>query len=92
MQLVKTVGWRRLLKRPALMIDPTVRGVRLSADLASLILDLAIMMRIDLAVMKFGLEMTIKQCARYVRMALFSSASKECETEQGLCSVVRTVQ
>ena len=54
------------------MSDPTVRGVRSPTNLASLIPDLAIMVRIDLAMMKFGLEMAIKRCAGCVRMALFS--------------------
>ena len=92
MQVVKTVGQRRLLKRPALMSDLTVRGVRSSVDLASLIHDLAIMVRIDLEMMNFALEMAIKQRTGCVRMTLFSSASRECEVEQQLCSVVRTVE
>ena len=92
MHVFKTVGLRCLLKRPALMSDPTVRRVRSLMDLASLIPDLAIMVRIDLAMMNFGLDMDINQYARCVRMELFSSMRKECETEQGLCSVERTVE
>ena len=56
------------------MSDLTTRRVRLSVDLVSLIPDLAIMVRIDLAMMNFGLEVTIKQHVQCVRMALFSSA------------------
>ena len=63
------------------MSDLTVRRVRSSMDLASLIPNLAIMVRIDLAIMNFGLEVTIKQCTGCVRMALFSSVSRECEAE-----------
>ena len=54
------------------MSDLTVRRVRLPIDYVSLIPDLAIMARIDLAMMKFGLEMDIKRCAGCIRMALFS--------------------
>ena len=54
------------------MIDSTIRGVRLSVDLASLILDLVIMVMIDLEMMNFGLEVAIKQCTGCIRMALFS--------------------
>ena len=50
------------MKRPALMIDPTVGGVGLSVDLASLIPDLVIMVMIDLEMMNFGLKVAIKQC------------------------------
>ena len=50
MQVVKPVGWQHLLKRPALMGDPTVRRIRL-VDLVSLISDLAIMVKLDLVMM-----------------------------------------
>ena len=42
------------------MIDPIVRGVGLSTNLASLILDLVIMVIIDLAMMSFDLGVAIK--------------------------------
>ena len=50
------------------MSDPTVRGVRSSMDLASLILDLVIMVMIDLEMMNFELEVSIKQRAGCIRM------------------------
>ena len=54
------------------MIDQTIGRVGLPVDLVSLISNLAIMVRIDLAMMNFGLEMDIKQCVGCIRMALFS--------------------
>ena len=48
------------MKRPALMIDLTIRGVRLSLDLTSLIPNLVIMVIIDLEIMSFELEVAIK--------------------------------
>ena len=51
MQVVKLVGWRHLLKRPALMGDLTIRRIISPADLESLIFDLAIMVKLDLAMM-----------------------------------------
>ena len=72
MQVVKTVSWWCLLKRPALMSDPTIRGVRSPTDLESLIPDLAIMVMIFLAMMNFGMEVAIKQRTGCVNMALFS--------------------
>ena len=53
MQVAKTIGRQCLLKQTTLMTDPIVRGVGLPMDLVSLILDLAIMVRIDLGMMKF---------------------------------------
>ena len=76
MHVFKTVGLRCLLKRPALMSDPTVRRVGSPMDSTSLIPNLAIMARIDLAMMNFGLEVAIKQCVGCIRMALFSSARR----------------
>ena len=63
MQVVKPVGWRRLLNRPALMGDLTIRSIRLLEDLASLILDLEIMMKLDLVMMDLELEVAIKHRA-----------------------------
>ena len=42
------------------MADSTVKGVGLLTDLASLILDLVIMVIIDLEMMSFELEVAIK--------------------------------
>ena len=63
------------------MSDLTVRRVRSSVDLASLIPNLAIMVRIDFAMMNFGLEVAIKQHVGCIRMAWFNSARRECEVE-----------
>ena len=71
------------------MDDLTIRRVRSLVYLESSIPDLAIMVRIDLEMMKFGLEMVIKQRRGCVRMGLFSSTSRECESKQGLCILVR---
>ena len=62
------------------MGDPTVRSIRSSTNLVSLIPDLAIMVRIDLAMMNFGLEVAIKQCTGCVRMELFSLVRRDCES------------
>ena len=62
----------------------TSRRVRSLVDLASLIINLATMVRIDLEMMNFGLEVAIKQHAGCLRMALFSSMSRECEEEKGI--------
>ena len=51
MQVVKPVGWQCLLKRPALMGDSTVRRIISSVDLASLIPDLEIMVKLGLVLM-----------------------------------------
>ena len=67
MQVVKLVGWRRLLKQPALMDAPTVRSIISSADLASLLPDLAIMMKLDLVMMDLELEVAIKHCVGCIR-------------------------
>ena len=67
MQVVKPVGWRRLLKRPTLMGDLTVRSIRSLADLASLLLDLGIMMELDLVMMDFELELAIKHHVGCIR-------------------------
>ena len=66
------------------MSDLTIRRVRSLVDLASLIPNLSIMVRIDLSMLNFGLEVAIKQRARCVRMELFSSVSRECEEEKGI--------
>ena len=60
MQVVKTAGWRRLVKRLTL-IDLTVKGVRSSVDLALLISYLVIMVIIDLEIISFELEVAIKR-------------------------------
>ena len=48
------------------MGDPTVRSIRSSADLVSLIPDLAIMVQLDLVMMDLELEVAIKHRARGV--------------------------
>ena len=63
MKVVKPVGWWHLLKRPALMGDPTVRSIRSPVDLVSLIPDLGIMMKLDLVMMDLKLEVAIKHRA-----------------------------
>ena len=66
MQVVKTVDWWCLLKRLALMGDPTVRSIRSSADLVSLLPDLAIIMKLDLVMRDLELEVAIKHRARCI--------------------------
>ena len=58
------------------MSDPTIRRVRSTTDLASLIQDLVKMVMLDLEMMNFALEVAIKECEGCVRMALFSRASR----------------
>ena len=60
------------MKQPALMSDPTIRSSISSVDLDPLIPNLGIMVRIDLEMMNFGLEVAIKQHVGCVRMALFN--------------------
>ena len=60
MQVVKIVGWRHLLKRPALMSDPTIRSIRSLANLVSLIPDLEITMKFYLVMRDLELEVAIK--------------------------------
>ena len=48
------------MKQSTLMGDPIIKGVGLPAYLASLILDLVIMVIIYLAIMSFELEVAIK--------------------------------
>ena len=62
MQVVKPVGWQKLLKQPALTDDLTVRSIISPTDLASLLPDLAIMMKLDLVMMDLELEVAIKHC------------------------------
>ena len=50
------------MKRPALMDDLTVRSIRSPMDLASLLPDSAIMMKLDLVMMDLELEVAIKHC------------------------------
>ena len=64
------------------MSDLTIRRVRSLVDFASLIPDLAIMVRIDLAMMNFGLEVAIKQHVGCVRMELFSSVRRDYGVEK----------
>ena len=80
MQVVKRVGWQCLLNRPTLMIESIVRGVRLPVDLASLIPDLEIMMKLDLVMMNLELEVAIKHRAGCVRWN-YSVARAEIEGE-----------
>ena len=61
MHVVKIVSWWHLLKRHALMADPTVRRIIFPMDLASLLSDLVMMEIIDLAMMSLNLEMPIKR-------------------------------
>ena len=67
MQVVKLVGWWRVLKQPALMSDPTVRSIISSMDLASLIPDLEIIMKFNLVMMDLELEVAIKHRAGCIR-------------------------
>ena len=60
MQVVKIVSWWHLLKRPALIADPTVTRVILSEDLVSLLLDLVMMDMVDLEMMILNWEVAIK--------------------------------
>ena len=60
MHVVKIVSWRRLLKRHALIIDPTVRKVRLSADLVSLLPNFVMIEMVDLEMMSSNWEVPIK--------------------------------
>ena len=66
------------------MSDPTIKRLISSVDLASLIPNLGIMVRIDLEMMNFGLEVVIKQRAGCIRMALFHSPSRESEAMEGI--------
>ena len=56
------------MKRPTLMVDMTIRSIRSMMDLASLIPDLAIIMKLDLVMMDLELEVAIKHrlgCVRW---------------------------
>ena len=51
MQVIKIVGWRFLLKQPALMGDSTISRIRSPVDLVSLIFDYVIMVKLNLEMM-----------------------------------------
>ena len=60
------------MKRPALMDDLTIRSIRWLVDLASLLPDLEIMMKLYLVMMDLELEVAIKHHAGCIGWALFS--------------------
>ena len=60
MQVDKIVSSRCLLKQCTLLVDPTIRRVRLPVDLVSLLLDFVMMDMVDLAMMSSNWEVPIK--------------------------------
>ena len=64
------------------MGDPTVRSIRSLMDLASLIPDLVIMMKLDLVMMDLKLEVAIKHRVVCVKLP-YSAARVEVEGEFG---------
>ena len=60
------------MKQPTLMDDPTIRLIRSSMDLESLLPNLEIMMKLYLVMMDLELEVAIKHHAGCVGKALFS--------------------